>query len=62
VLRVLFPQDTRTLAMLRRKRRLVMIITKMQFKAFKEKLYGKKKQEPKAEQPEKQPDHQTDEQ
>ena len=52
VLRVLFPQDTRTLAMLRRKRRLVMIITKMQFKAFKEKLFGKKKQEPEAEQPE----------
>ena len=43
MLRVLFPKDTRTLAMLRRKRRLLLIITKMQFQHFKEKIAGRKK-------------------
>ena len=54
MLKLLFPKDVRTLALLRRKRKIVWLVTKMQFKAFKEKLFGKKKQEeaPPADSPE----------
>ena len=44
MLKLLFPKDVRTLALLRRKRKIVWLVTKMQFKAFREKLFGKKKQ------------------
>lgn len=45
MLRVLFPKDTRTLAMIRRKRRLVWYVTKLQFANLRRKLSDKKRAE-----------------
>lgn len=42
ILRRLFPSDTRTLAMIDRKRRALRIKTKQQYQAFREKLHKKR--------------------